>query len=222
MLQINRAIDQARTVEVDAGYLARTNSHSDTPALQHAYAITYLAQGTTVERALIAAHPSMDKQELYVAASRSRGETTIYATPEIRADRDEIAPPERSGRGELEHIAEAAVRDRTQRAAHDVARLEALPSVELARRQEELRPLAGKSRRPSAVMRSCANGSTRTPDFLAGIEGQRERAASLPRKMRRSSLSGSRERRPAPKLGSPSCAPKSMRSCRSATMPAAS
>jgi len=29
----------------------------------------------------------MDKQEMYVATSRSRGETTIFATPEIQGDR---------------------------------------------------------------------------------------------------------------------------------------
>ena len=38
------------------------------------------------------ADPSMDKQELYVAASRSREETFIYATPEIQTHREEIAP----------------------------------------------------------------------------------------------------------------------------------
>ena len=50
------------------------------------------AQGTTVDRAFVAADPSMDKQELYVATSRSRGETTIYATPEVQAVREAIAP----------------------------------------------------------------------------------------------------------------------------------
>ncbi len=36
--------------------------------------------------------PKRDKQELYVAASRSREETFIYATPEIQVHREEIAP----------------------------------------------------------------------------------------------------------------------------------
>ena len=86
-------IDQPRQVEVGADYLARTNPHSDAPALEHAYAVTtYSAQGTTVDRAYVMADPSMDKQELYVATSRSREETCIYATPEIQAHREEIAP----------------------------------------------------------------------------------------------------------------------------------
>ncbi len=130
-----QGVDQDRAVEVGADYLAKTNPHSGDPALQHAYAITtYSAQGTTVERAYLAADASMDKQELYVATSRSRGETHIYATPEIRGDRAEIAPAEFADRSELAHLSEAAVRDRAQRAAHDVARLEALPDDLLRRR----------------------------------------------------------------------------------------
>ena len=80
-------------MEVGADYLARTNPYSDAPALEHAYAVTtYSAQGATVDRAFVMADPSMDKQELYVAASRSREETYLYATPEIQAHREEIAP----------------------------------------------------------------------------------------------------------------------------------
>ena len=109
-------IDQARRVEVGPDYLARTNPHGEAPALQHAYAVTtYSAQGATVDRAYVMADPSMDKQELYVAASRSREETYLYATPEIQAEREEIAP--RLGRARsraLAHIAEAAERDRAQ------------------------------------------------------------------------------------------------------------
>jgi hypothetical protein len=134
-----QGLDQARTVELDADYLAQVNPHSGAPALQHAYAITtYSAQGTTVERAYLAADASMDKQELYVATSRSRGETLIYATPEVRGDRAEIAPAEFADRGQLAHLSEAAVRDRAQRAAHDVARLDGLPIEELRRRKSEL------------------------------------------------------------------------------------
>jgi conjugative relaxase-like TrwC/TraI family protein len=86
-------IDQAKRVEVGPEYLSQVNPYSKAPALEHAYAVTtYSAQGTTVDRAFVAADPSMDKQELYVAASRSREETFIYATPEIQAYREEIAP----------------------------------------------------------------------------------------------------------------------------------
>lgn len=185
-----RGVDQDRTVEVGPDYLSRTNPHSDAPALQHAYAITtYSAQGTTVDRALVAADASMDKQELYVAASRSQGETFIYATPEIRAaEREEIAPAERSGRGELAHIAEASVRDRAQRAAHEVAKLEALPSAELSRHREELLPLAGREGRTERRHAELAKRIEREADSLAGLDAQRERAAGLPRKLRRQEL----------------------------------
>jgi hypothetical protein len=108
-----RGIDQERTVQVNAAFLARTNR--DAPALQHAYAVTtYSAQGTTVDRAFIAADPSMDKQELYVAASRAREETQIYATPEVQGERDEFAPRSEYLRDGIPHIAEAAERDRAQ------------------------------------------------------------------------------------------------------------
>jgi conjugative relaxase-like TrwC/TraI family protein len=138
-------IDQERMVEVGPDYLSRTTPHGEAPALQHAYAVTtYCAQGTTVDRAYVMADPSMDKQELYVATSRSREETYLYATPEIQAERAEYAPkvPERDAIG---HVAEAAQRDRAQTAAHDEARsseLSALPTAELAERRAKVKTSA--------------------------------------------------------------------------------
>lgn len=138
-------VDQARTVEVGPDYLSRTTPHGEAPAIQHAYAVTtYCAQGTTVDRAYVMADPSMDKQEFYVATSRSREETYLYATPEIQAERAEYAPkpPERDAIG---HVAEAAERDRAQTAAHDEAlrsELRKLPSEELSARREALREKA--------------------------------------------------------------------------------
>ena len=72
-------IDQQRTVEIGPDYLSRTTSHGEAPALQHAYAVTtYSAQGATVDRAYVMADPSMDKQEIYVAAStQSRGDLPL-------------------------------------------------------------------------------------------------------------------------------------------------
>ncbi|HZK14982.1 MAG TPA: MobF family relaxase, partial [Solirubrobacterales bacterium] len=140
-------IDQARTVEVGADYLAKVNPHSEAPALQHAYAVTtYSAQGTTVDRAFVAADPSMDKQEMYVAASRSRAETYLYATPEIQADREEFAPRSLDVRDALPHIAEAAQRDRAQVAAHDVSRLQSMPTERLVERRDDLRRMTTQER----------------------------------------------------------------------------
>lgn len=89
----------------------------------------------------------MDKQELYVAASRSREETFIYATPEIQTHREEIAPELPHLREGIPHIAEAAERDRSQLAAHDEAlrsQFSGLPTEELVARRADL--LAARSR----------------------------------------------------------------------------
>ncbi len=86
-------IDTRRRVCVDSDYLGAENPNDGSPALQHAYAATtYQAQGATVDRAYVMADPSMDRQEFYVAASRSREETWFYATPEIQVEREEYAP----------------------------------------------------------------------------------------------------------------------------------
>ena len=134
-------IDTAGRVCVDSVYVGRVRERDGGPAIEHAYAVTtYQAQGSTVDRAFVAADPSMDKQELYVASSRSRDETWLYATPDIQAQREEIAPT--SSREGLAHIAEAAERDGAQLAAHDEAlrsRLERLSTSELVARYDELR-----------------------------------------------------------------------------------
>ncbi len=189
-------IDQERTVEVGAEYLAKTNPHSDAPALQHAYAVTtYSAQGSTVDRAFLAADPSMDKQELYVATSRSRGETTIYATPEIQVAREEIAPDDPYLRGGIPHIAEAAQRDRGQRAAHDEARrgeLRELPSDQLVSRRKEL---AGQARVESANQerrQTAKSWLKRQEKALGHAVTRREAAEAAPRKVRREALPAAR------------------------------
>jgi hypothetical protein len=134
-------IDQARRVEVGPDYLSQTTLGGDAPALQHAYAVTtYCAQGTTVDRAYVMADPSMDKQEMYVATSRTREQSYLYATPEIQSERGEYAPagPERDA---IAHVGEAAERDRAQTAAHDEAlraELAKLPAAELAARRGKL------------------------------------------------------------------------------------
>jgi conjugative relaxase-like TrwC/TraI family protein len=164
-----QGIDQPRQVEVGADYLARTNPYNDAPALEHAYAVTtYSAQGTTVDRAFVMADPSMDKQELYVAASRSREETWLYATPEIQVHREEIAPQSPYLRQGIPHIAEAAERDRAQLAAHDIAQLQALPTEELVRRRSELSRPAADEQRAEAKGLPAVERTARTE--LAAVE----------------------------------------------------
>ena len=140
-------IDTQRRVCVDSVYLERVNPNDGALALQHAYAATtYQAQGATVDRAYVMADPSMDRQEFYVAASRSREETYFYATPEVQIEREEYSPASPYLRGGLEHIAEAAERNGAQVSAHDEAlrsELAKLPSEELARRLDGLRVEVG-------------------------------------------------------------------------------
>ena len=185
-------IDQAKTVEIGSDYLAQTNPHSEAPALEHAYAVTtYSAQGTTVDRAFVAADPSMDKQELYVAASRSREETFIYATPEIKTHREEIAPESPSLREGIPHIGEAAERDRSQLAAHDAAlrsQFAGLPSEELVARRDELRLAAGREVSMESQHRTLLERIERAREHIDGFEVEREAAQTLPRRQRREEL----------------------------------
>jgi len=181
-------IDQARTVEVGAEFLSRTNPHSDAPALEHAYAVTtYSVQGSTVDRAFVVADPSMDKQELYVATSRSREETRLYATPEVQVHREEIAPESPYLREGITHIAEAAERDRAQIAAHDEAlrsQFSRLPTEELVARREDLYGAADRegvlAEGRDALVKRIEGGRERLADFQA----QREAAEALPRRER--------------------------------------
>jgi conjugative relaxase-like TrwC/TraI family protein len=185
-------IDQAKRVEPGAEYLARTNPHSEAPALEHAYAVTtYSAQGSTVDKAFVMADPSMDKQEMYVAASRSRGETFIYATPEIQSQREEIAPIADEGRGTISHIAEASVRDRGQLAAHEVAlrsRFSGLPSEELIARRDDLKIAVNREAQAERTLQYLNRQVEAAERRLARYDGEREKAQELKRRQRKSEL----------------------------------
>jgi len=146
---------------------------------------------STVDRAFVAADPSMDKQELYVATSRSRGETTIYATPEIQAAREEIAPGDPYLRGGIPHIAEAAERDRAQRAAHEVAQrteLRELPGEELASRRAELAARASAEQSGEERRQHAERWAERQGKNLDYTIDRREAAEAAPRKVRREAL----------------------------------
>ena len=143
-------IDTRGRVCVDSDYLGRLRERDGGPAIEHAYAATtYQAQGATVDTAFVMADPSMDRQEFYVATSRTREETYLYATPEIQFDRDEYAPRSPQQSEGLDHIAPPAERDGSQVSAHDAAlraELDQLPPDDLARRLRELRSEAGAER----------------------------------------------------------------------------
>jgi conjugative relaxase-like TrwC/TraI family protein len=135
-------IDAKRRVEVDAAYLSRTNPADGAPAIEPGYAATiYQAQGATLDSAFVMADPGMDRQDFYVAASRTRGRTFFYATPEVGFDRVEFAPDEAPAEA-LEHIARASERDGSQAAAHDAAlreQVDRLSTPELYARRHEIR-----------------------------------------------------------------------------------
>lgn len=169
-------IDTARRVGVDSVYLGRLRQRDEGPAIEHAYAATtYQAQGATVDRAYVMADPSMDRQEFYVAASRSREETYLYVTPEIQLEREEYAPRSPYLREGLEHIAEAAERDGAQVSAHDEAlrsRLAALSPEELARRRDEIFSEAGAERQNQETHRRLSEGLAETEQRLEWIDAE--------------------------------------------------
>jgi conjugative relaxase-like TrwC/TraI family protein len=176
-------IDTRGRVCVDSDYLGRVRQRDGGPAIEHAYAATtYQAQGATVDRAFVVADPSMDRQEVYVAVSRSREETYIYATPEVqRFDRDEFAPQDPFLRDGLEHIAEAAQRDGSQVAAFDMAlreRFEQMPTGQLGEVVRELRAEAGaeaqNDRRSTGI-------EERMAEEARGLEEARSRLGEEPR-----------------------------------------
>jgi hypothetical protein len=176
-----------RRVVVDADYLRRVNPGDGSPALQHAYAATtYQAQGSTVDRAYVMVDPSMDRQEFYVAASRSKGETWFYATPEIDLERAEYAPVP-PGREGLDHIAAAAERDGAQVSAHDLAlrtKLEGLSSPELSRLRDELRSEAGAERMVEDRRRAQDERVAEARKRLADLDAERRALGPEPRRRR--------------------------------------
>jgi conjugative relaxase-like TrwC/TraI family protein len=178
------SVDTDRRVTIDADYLDRENPSDGAPALQHAYAATtYQAQGSTVDRAYVMADPSMDRQELYVAASRSREETFFYATPEVDLERDEYAPHS-PGREGLAHIAAAAERDGAQVSAHDQAlrsRLDRLTSPELVRLRDELRSEAGAEGQGERRREGLDERIAHSEELIAGVEADRRALGEEPR-----------------------------------------
>ena len=184
-------IDQARRVEVGPDYLSQTILGGEAPALQHAYAVTtYCAQGTTVDTAYVMADPSMDKQEYYVATSRTREQTYLYATQEIQAERDEYAPtgPERDP---IAHVGEAAERDRAQTAAHDEAlraELRKPPRPELETRERELGREASRETRQADDYTRAQEQAEVAVSAFERARSEREAVEGMDRKERKREL----------------------------------
>jgi conjugative relaxase-like TrwC/TraI family protein len=184
-------IDQARRVEVGPDYLSQNTLGGEAPALQHAYAVTtYCAQGATVDRAYVMVDPSMDKQEMYVATSRTREQTYLYATAEIQSERSEYAPtgPERDP---IAHVGEAAERDRAQTAAHDEAlraELRKLPRPELESRERELDREASRETRQADDYTRAQEQAEVAVSAFEKARGEREAVEGMGRKERKREL----------------------------------
>jgi hypothetical protein len=165
------------------------NPRDGAPAVEHAYAATiYQAQGATLDSAFVMADPSMTRQEFYVATSRSRGETFLYATPEAQLAREEIAPRSPYLGGGLRHIAEAAERDGSQAAAHDEvlrSRLGELSPGELSARLDELRSEVGAEWDNHQVHRRHSERVRENAERLQQLRAEREALPEPPRWERR-------------------------------------
>jgi hypothetical protein len=137
-----QGLDQQQEVVLDSSYLEQTNPQSGAPALELAYPSNiYLAQGRTVERAFVAAEPSMDRQDFYVALSRAREQSQLYLVAEPEMAREDYAPRQPPGREQVDHIREAIERDGAQVAAVDEALrapLAGLETSELVERRKVL------------------------------------------------------------------------------------
>lgn len=184
-------IDTAGRVGVDSVFLGRVNPRDGAPAIEHAYAATvYQAQGSTLDSAFVMADPSMTKEEFYVATSRTRGETYLYATPEVQLAREELAPPSPYLRGGLEHIAEAAERIGAQTAAMDEAlrsRFARMPSDQLASRLRELAAEAGAESHNQQAHHRHAEQVQEHEQRLEWIEARREAIPEPARRAQRGS-----------------------------------
>jgi conjugative relaxase-like TrwC/TraI family protein len=182
-------IDTRGRVCVDSDYLRRLRERDGGPAIEHAYAATtYQAQGATVDTAFVMADPSMDRQEFYVATSRTREQTYLYATPEIQFDRDEFAPRSPHLRDGLEHIAEAAERDGSQVSAHDETlrqEFAGIPTDELARRLRELHAEAGAEQANQGAHKRVDERLREEGERLESISAEREAMPEPRRRERR-------------------------------------
>jgi conjugative relaxase-like TrwC/TraI family protein len=190
-------IDTAKRVCVDSVFLGRVNPRDGAAAVEHAYAATiYQAQGATLDTAFVMADPSMTKEEFYVATSRTRGETFIYATPEVQLTRDEIAPPSPYLRGGLDHIAEAAERIGAQTAAMDEAlrsHFSQMPSDQLVKQLHELSAEIGAEQANQQAHLRYAERVAEHEQLAQLLDRQRERVPE-PRRWERRAERGDRER----------------------------
>jgi conjugative relaxase-like TrwC/TraI family protein len=124
------------SVTLDRAFLSTTTDHGD-PSLLHGYAITcHVAQGLSVDHALVLADDNLTRELAYTALSRGRHSNHIYLAREPDDARAEYAPTSRIGREPLKRLTAALKTSRATVLAIDTGRDQ--PGQRLARALHEL------------------------------------------------------------------------------------
>ena len=157
-----RTLDVAighRRVTLDDSYLAGRGGR---PAITHGYAVTgHVAQGMTVDRALILGTDSLFQEWGYVAMSRGRTMNRFYAVASS-PERDEFAPSD--GRHDpIADITAALERSRAKVMASDVGRI----------RRRIDRVAATRGRRPTTERRGPDRSRHARASSRASRDGRR-------------------------------------------------
>ena len=166
-----------RVVTLDASYLDREVA-SASGAIELGYATTkHGAQGMTVDRAFVALTDGLSKEDAYVALTRAREETRLYAVAREPIERSEIAPGPEARDVTTDGLGRAIERSEQQALAIDErlrAELEARSTEELLAERRRLEGEADDpaSRRLEKTRRLRENGEQKLAAFeRGGAEG---------------------------------------------------
>lgn len=147
-----RLHDEDRQVVLPAAYLG---GHRDdgTPHVMHGYATTaHLAQGATYDRALVLAGREVSQEWGYVALSRGREGSHLYAVaanPLEDARHHEVGAPRTRPQDARAVLAQALSRSEAKQMALDLT----APAPSVPQQREEARPLAGGAREAGLATR---------------------------------------------------------------------
>ena len=183
-----------RRVEVGADYLARTNPHSEAPALQHAYAVTtYSAQGATVDRAFVDGR-SLDGQAgvLRRRLPQPRGDVTSTRRRRFRS----TARRSRRSRPTCARASSTSPKPPSATAPSSPPTTRRCARSSPACRPRSWSPGATSCEQPQRREEqpwrvsgaACRSGSREAREHIEGFEAEREAAQALPRRERREEL----------------------------------
>jgi conjugative relaxase-like TrwC/TraI family protein len=131
----------------------RSTTPEGAPAIERAYALTtYAAQGRTFDSVPTLADPGISREDFLVATSRARGETVVYGVAASELTDADLGPGSREIVDPLHDLRSGAERVASEYAASEVdarMKLEALGTLDLARRRAELERRLAETGRPS-------------------------------------------------------------------------